>query len=1568
MSIQRRARLLAVLSLVCVACPAVAAGPYTDVQHASRQVTIETGEVYSRLSMEGTRASKTPGAPALPVEYLRFVIPSDARVADLVVSIEELELPGSYRVAPAQPEVPVGETPRWVAEDASIYQSDRPYPAVRVEYLGDGFLGGFRIATVAIHPLQYTPRSGRLVLATNISVELELESDADRSQPRLRMTANSRELYRSLVESLVENPWEVEGKLSGVDVVDGVGEEGFLPRYTPSLEGSPVEYVIITSDEFEPYFQPLADWKTKKGVPTVIRTVSWIEENYPGGTDATERIRYFIQDAYESWGTTFFLIGGDTNIVPVRYSWSMYYDGWDVSSDLYYSDLDGNWDLDGDSKFGEGYAGVASPGDSIDLYPDVFVGRAPAASAVEVETFVTKILGYEKNPDPLFAARSLYMAEVLFPYDWEPGQYTITDGAEHIVEPVLPLIPPEVHVVRLYQNYMQYPGSYPLTRESAMDSLNVGYNITAHVGHGNKDILRCSKNNYITVQDVDGLVNGTDKSGLLWMLNCTTAAIEFDCISEHFMNNPNGGSAFVFGTTRFCFPTTVKEYFYEWHRLLYSGVERAGVVCAMCKIPFIAQSSYDNTDRWTQMSYLLLGDPESRLWTKRPVALSVVHDSSAPLGPTDLTVTVIDPAAVDSAYVCVAKDGEVYSTGHTNASGQVVLSFTPQTTGTLTITVTARNHYPYEDTIEVTSSAGAHLTLRSMEVNDDALGGSDGNANGNAEAGETVELDVTVGNGGLTDATGVTATLSTEDPYVTLVDDAESLGVVGASGQVAYDAAFVVSIADSCPNKRDVELTLQFDEPARGSWTDSYTLRVLRPILTQLHNDYDDGDDGVPEVGETVTLTIDVLNEGNGDADAVSGVLRYPTSAVTISDSTDTWGDVSAGSVVSGQAGFVFTVDSTITQEFELVLTDEDGKTWTHSFDAAKPAMPVGLDGRVKATTVYLMWNPVADLDLWGYNVNRTDDPFGTFEQVNSAVVERISYYEDAGLDENQVYFYHVTAVDSSGNESTGSATLEISTNPPALAGWPLMGGEAMYGSPAAADVDLDGDLEVLVGSGEIYGWHHTGVEILDGDGDPRTEGVLAADGTGGYRSSIALGQLDSDPYPEIVAAAWGDVGAVGSPTYEIWAWNAEDGTPLGGDWPATMNKFCWATPALADLDHDGLDEVIVPCANGYLYVLRPDGSGFLNPDGTFATLHAAWSYGSAAVADLDQDHDLEIIVPSRSDSVYCFNPDGSAVPGWPVNLGADARTSVAVGDVNNNGLTEVVVGSNNDKIWLLSGEGQVFPNWPVTCVQNDDFASSPALADLDGDGDLEILMTSSDAKVHVWTWEGDVYPGAWPQIMVGGDGGGQRGSVSVGNIDTDAEMEIVAGSSNGKVYGFDSNGDALAGWPIQTDAEVFSSPTLDDLDGDGDVEVIVSGMDGMVYIWDTGGSYADGDGVEWGNYRHNNRRTGHYNYELEVGVPGDGSWSVTGAKLDQNVPNPFNPVTTIAYTVPDAGADIDLAVFNIAGVRVTTLVSGKVPGGRSSVVWDGTDSGGEAVASGVYLVRLTAENASLTRKVVLLK
>ncbi len=379
------------VAMVCAALPSWAAGPATDTSFGTETVSVVPQGEFSKVTVQDCGSLTDVGKPELPVRVLRFVVPSDMRVEDVTISyLVEEELPGFHKVLPAQKQVPIGETAEWTGPDSAIYNSDELYPASRVEYLGDGYFGGYRIASVAIYPLRYAPRSGRLVLASDVSVALELAPAANRAHPRGRMTVSSDELYRDLVKTMVENPWEVDGKLSGVDIVDGISEEGFLPRYTPSLEGSPVEYVIITKESFVPYFQPLADWKTKKGVPTVIRTVAWIEENYQGGTDTTERIRFFIQDAYESWGATYFLLGGDTNIVPVRYGWSAYYGGWEVSSDLYYSDLDGNWNLDGDSKFGEGYSGVSAPGDSVDMFPDVFVGRAPAASTIEAETFVDK--------------------------------------------------------------------------------------------------------------------------------------------------------------------------------------------------------------------------------------------------------------------------------------------------------------------------------------------------------------------------------------------------------------------------------------------------------------------------------------------------------------------------------------------------------------------------------------------------------------------------------------------------------------------------------------------------------------------------------------------------------------------------------------------------------------------------------------------------------------------------------------------------------------------------------------------------------------------------------------------------------------------------------------------------------------------------------------------------------------------------------------------------------------------------------------------------------------------------
>ncbi len=96
----------------------------------------------------------------------------------------------------------------------------------------------------------------------------------------------------------------------------------------------------------------------------------------------------------------------------------------------------------------------------------------------------------------------------------------------------------------------------------------------------------------------------------------------------------------------------------------------------------------------------------------------------------------------------------------------------------------------------------------------------------------------------------------------------------------------------------------------------------------------------------------------------------------------------------------------------------------------------------------------------------------------------------------------------------------------------------------------------------------------------------------------------------------------------------------------------------------------------------------------------------------------------------------------------------------------------------------------------------------------------------------------------------------------------------------------------------------------------------------------------------------------------------VAGFRLGNAVPNPFNPITTIAYCVPEhaAGTGVELTVYDVRGRLVRTLVHGLADPGRHSVVWDGRDNSGAAVSSGVYLYRLEAEGYEAVRKAILLK
>ncbi len=99
------------------------------------------------------------------------------------------------------------------------------------------------------------------------------------------------------------------------------------------------------------------------------------------------------------------------------------------------------------------------------------------------------------------------------------------------------------------------------------------------------------------------------------------------------------------------------------------------------------------------------------------------------------------------------------------------------------------------------------------------------------------------------------------------------------------------------------------------------------------------------------------------------------------------------------------------------------------------------------------------------------------------------------------------------------------------------------------------------------------------------------------------------------------------------------------------------------------------------------------------------------------------------------------------------------------------------------------------------------------------------------------------------------------------------------------------------------------------------------------------------------------------------GHESTIPAQIDlcQNYPNPFNPVTTIQFDLPKP-VDVKLEVVNLLGQRISILINRKMSAGNHTAVWNGKDESGQDMASGLYLMKLTADNRTFTKKMFLIR
>jgi flagellar hook assembly protein FlgD len=108
-------------------------------------------------------------------------------------------------------------------------------------------------------------------------------------------------------------------------------------------------------------------------------------------------------------------------------------------------------------------------------------------------------------------------------------------------------------------------------------------------------------------------------------------------------------------------------------------------------------------------------------------------------------------------------------------------------------------------------------------------------------------------------------------------------------------------------------------------------------------------------------------------------------------------------------------------------------------------------------------------------------------------------------------------------------------------------------------------------------------------------------------------------------------------------------------------------------------------------------------------------------------------------------------------------------------------------------------------------------------------------------------------------------------------------------------------------------------------------------------------------------------NFDISDMLSIDGSAIPEEFALHQNYPNPFNPVTSIQFDIPEQ-SEVRMDIYNLMGQRVATLINNTLEPGFHAVKWNGTNDFGNQLSSGMYIYRISANNFTSVKKLILMK
>lgn len=595
----------------------------------------------------------------------------------------------------------------------------------------------------------------------------------------------------------------------------------------------------------------------------------------------------------------------------------------------------------------------------------------------------------------------------------------------------------------------------------------------------------------------------------------------------------------------------------------------------------------------------------------------------------------------------------------------------------------------------------------------------------------------------------------------------------------------------------------------------------------------------------------------------------------------------------------------------------------------------------------------------------------------------------------------------------TVKATQKIGTNAGNFTG-PLANGDVFgQSSTELGDFDGDGVGDLVVGArSDNDGGLDTGaiwLLFLNVDGTVKAHQKISAT-VGGFTGVLdtldnfgfdvaTLGDLNGDGVVDLaVGALLDDDGGPDRGSVWILFLNA-DGTvktqqkisDTQGGFTGTLGdgaRFGTSVAALGDLNNDGVNDLAVGAAKdsgtGAVWIL------FLNADGTVKSHQKISAATGGFTGFLEMGDMFGISLGELGD----FDGDG--------------RGELAVGAFGDDD-----GGTNRGAVWILflNADGTVASSRKISDTQGgftggladlDRFGTSiTCVPDLTGDGiddlvvgafyddvlsgSVWVLFLNDDGTVmghqKISNTEGN-FPARLPDKAEFG-----LSLSSPGDLDGDGVHDIVVGSigdpgngfSQGAVWVLFLNGEL----PTPVVLQSFESLWVDDhvevrwilLDAGDDVTFDVLRRERTDGVYKTFDPAIVSEAGQF-SFRDAATRPGRdYTYRVTIFEAGAAVTSfettvtipIPRVALHPTHPNPFNPSTTIPYTLDEDG-HVLLQVFDASGRLVRTLIDRRVAAGDHSQTWDGRNHSGQPVASGTYLIRLTTGGTTLTRKATLLK